>query len=153
MAGERQAASECLTELTPADMPEPSVPADPARLRACGVLFMTLDRWAAAGSDMPFTWAALQEQASLDAGVEVGAVALEIAKSVMGPAWAKIFGGTDPGLESVVARQVAHALYRQLSGMKARYELGEETRTQAETNFVAIRDGHKRYRCLVTASA
>ena len=96
-AEERQAAFEHFAELTPNDLPEPRVPADLARLRACGVLFMTLDRWAAAGDNMPFTWVTLQEHTSLEAGVAVGAVALEIAKSVMGPAWAKMFGGRTLG--------------------------------------------------------
>ena len=45
-----------------------------------------------------------------------------------------------------MARQVALALHRQLSGLKEKYALKEEMAKLAETNFAAIRDGHKRYR-------
>ena len=137
-------------ELAPADMPEPALPVDPDHVRACGVLHLTLDRWATAGGDMPFTWAMLREQAGAAAGAaarsNVQTLAVQLAKPLVGPAWSKFYASEDPDATDIVPRQVVLALQRQLGCLKAQFDAGREAEEQAESNFAAIKAGHKRAR-------
>ena len=53
-------------------VPVPALPQDSTHVRACGVLHLTLDRWATAGGDMPLSWAMLREQAEVTVGGAAG---------------------------------------------------------------------------------
>ena len=93
-----------------------------------------------------FSWALLQEEtaASLDAAVP--APTLQVAKALVGPAWGKFYGDSDPGITDVVPQQVALALQRQLGSLKAQLQAGQDVVAQADTNFEAIKQASKRAR-------
>ena len=99
---------------------------------------------------MPFTWAMLREQAEATAGSSAGSgvqtLAVQLAKPLVGPAWGKFYANGDPGAADVVPRQLVLALQRQLGCLKAQFEAGQELQEQAESNFAAIKAGHKRAR-------
>ena len=99
-----------VVDLTPADTPEPEVPADPEALSACGVLYLALDRWHTAGGDTPFSWRQLRDRAVAAAGDGAGSVALRLAKQLMGQAWTKTYGSTDPDAAGIVFQEQRYGI-------------------------------------------
>ena len=130
--------------LQPTDLPPPVLPADERQVKACGLVYQILDRWQTGGC-VPFAWSALKAQAVVDAGEASGALALVIAKTVLGPAWVKFYGSGDPAVTDIVPQQVAQSLVRQLTALKAQYGEGEGE-AAADQAYQAIRDGAKRFR-------
>ena len=111
-------------------------------------LLLVLHQWQLAGGSTPFTWADLRAQAQTgaDSGGAAGDEALSRAKSLIGNAWVKFYGDTDPGLAEIVPQQVVQILQHQLSSIKAQYEVNQAMESEAVATFTAIREGAKRHR-------
>ena len=135
-----------VVELLPTDLPPPVLPTEVAAHKACGVLYLALEYWAAAGGNLPLSWADLQARATTEVGAAAGGESLKLAKTFLGPAWGKIFGATDPQVDDIVPRQAVQFLYTQLGHLKAQWESGQAMRVDAESAFAALKEGAKRHR-------
>ena len=94
---------------------------------------------------MPSTWSSSARGAA-DADVAAQAFVLKVAKALIGPAWTKFFGNTDPSIADIVPRQVVLALERQLRSLGTQIQAGQDVSDQADSNFEAIKQASKRAR-------
>jgi len=124
------------------NLPEVEVPAPEAHA-AFESLYQTLEDWDSAGQSMPFTWEVLT---SVTAD---GPAPMDMCKSLMGAAWTKWFSEGDPHPTSIVPRQVASLVRKNLGRLKTKFstmDVQQEAKRRSEEGMAAIRDCAKKIR-------
>jgi len=123
-----------LPVLTASDLAE-------SQLRACGLAWWVLARWAGAGAACAFTLG----EAARELGMTVDEVAAVFALAV-GQKRALFKGGP----QDIISRQCCLLVQQSLSRLKEAYDAGPEveaTQQQARAAFDAIETGAKKRRC------